>query len=141
MCISSVVVGSLLALTCTRAQGQVTLDVEVVLNRPEAGGMLRLALCNGKEAFDSDTDCRTMSVAAQGRTVRCSFPSVEPGTYAVKVFHDVNGDGELNTSWIGWPKEPYGFSNDAPVNAGPPPYRLAAITVDETSRTARIRLR
>ncbi|MBL7950161.1 MAG: DUF2141 domain-containing protein [Flavobacteriales bacterium] len=120
---------------------QVELSVELILNKPDAGGTLRLALCPSKEAYDSEQGCRTLSVAAVGRTVRCSFTDVLPGTYAVKVFHDINSDDELNTSWIGWPQEPYGFSNDAPVNTGPPPFRLAAIVIGEKPMTTRIRLR
>jgi uncharacterized protein (DUF2141 family) len=120
---------------------QATLSVEVILNEPEAGGLLRLALCPSKEAYDTEKGCETLSVPANGRTVRCSFGSVKPGTYAVKVFHDINSDGELNTSWIGWPQEPYGFSNDAPVNMGPPSFKLAAIAVGEKPLTTRIQMR
>lgn len=124
-----------------RVVAQVSLSVELMLNKPDAGGVLRLALCPSKEAYDSEQGCRTLSVDAVGRTVRCAIPDVKPGTYAVKVFHDINGDGELNTSWIGWPQEPYGFSNDAPVNTGPPSFKLAAIAVGEKPMTTRIRLR
>lgn len=131
----------LLACCGQRAFAQVDLRVELLLNKPDAGGVLRLALCPGKEAYDSEKGCRTLSVSATDRTVRCSFPGVMPGTYAVKVFHDINSDGALNTSWIGWPQEPYGFSNDAPVNTGPPSFRLAAIEVNEKTGTVRIRLR
>ena len=79
--------------------------------------------------------------AAWDAQMRKIFPDVKPGTYAVKVFHDMNSDGKLNTSWVGWPQEPYGFSNDAPVNMGPPSFKLAAITVKEGAQTARIALR
>lgn len=120
---------------------QAELNVEVILNKPDAGGTLRLALCPSKEAYDQEKGCQTLSVAASGRTVRCSFGAVKAGTYAVKVFHDINNDGELNTSWIGWPQEPYGFSNDAPVNMGPPSFKLAAIHVGEKPLTTRIQMR
>ncbi|MBL7946153.1 MAG: DUF2141 domain-containing protein [Flavobacteriales bacterium] len=120
---------------------QSSLSVEVILNEPEAGGTLRLALCPSKEAYDTEKGCETLSVPATGRTVRCSFGVVDPGTYAVKVFHDINSDGELNTSWVGWPQEPYGFSNDAPVNMGPPSFKLAAITIGEKPLTTRIQMR
>jgi len=123
------------------ASAQATMSVEMILNKPDAGGVLRLALCPNKEAYDSEKGCRTKSVDAVGRSVRCVFTDVLPGTYAVKVFHDINSDSELNTSWIGWPQEPYGFSNDAPVNTGPPPFRLAAIKMGEKAITIRIALR
>ncbi|MEZ4738470.1 MAG: DUF2141 domain-containing protein [Flavobacteriales bacterium] len=130
-----------LFLAPTALSAQVKMNVEVILNKPEAGGMLRLALCPSKEAYDTEKGCVLLSVPAEGRTVRCSFPNVMPGTYAIKVFHDINSDAELNTTWIGWPKEPYGFSNDAPVNMGPPPFKLAAVEVKEKDLTLRIAMR
>lgn len=123
------------------ASAQATLSVEMIQKKPEAGGVLRLALCPSKETYDSEKGCRSQSVDASGRSVRSVFTDVLPGTYAVKVFHDINSDGELNTSWIGWPQEPYGFSNDAPVNTGPPSFRLAAIQMGEKDLTIRIALR
>ena len=120
---------------------QADLKVEVILNKPDAGGKLLLALCPSAQAYKTETGCSTKSVDADARTVSCSFEGITPGTYAIKVFHDVNENGELDTSWIGWPQEPYGFSNDAPVNTGPPPFKLAAIQVKEGKQTERIRLR
>lgn len=123
------------------ASGQTALNVEVILNKPDSGGMLRIALCPNKEAYDTEEGCVLKSVEAAGRTVRCSFDELIPGVYAVKVFHDINADNKLNTSWIGWPQEPYGFSNDAPVNMGPPPFKLAAFEVGTKESTHRIALR
>lgn len=131
----------LLTLSAVGANAQIDLGVDVILNKPKSGGTLRLALCPSKEAYDTELGCRTMSIEATGPTVRCVFTDVPPGTYAVKVFHDINSDGQLNTSWIGWPQEPYGFSNDAPVNMGPPPFKLAAIKVVPDMHTTRISLR
>lgn len=127
--------------TTTHGLAQQTLNVEVVLNKPDAGGVLRIALCPDKASYDSETGCKLTSVPAKGRSVRASFDALAPGTYAVKVFHDINADEKLNTSWIGWPQEPYGFSNDAPVNMGPPPFKLAAFAMPEREHTIRIALR
>ena len=121
------------------AQGN--LKVEVILNEPAAGGVLRVALCPSKEAYKTEKGCTVRSVNAVANTVECIFNDLAPGTYAVKVFHDVNENGNLDTSWIGWPQEPYGFSNDAPVNMGPPPFKLAAFDVKAGEQTTRLRLR
>jgi uncharacterized protein (DUF2141 family) len=40
------------------------------------------------------------------------FENVLPGTYAVAVFFDVNGNGKMDTNFLGIPKEKYGFSNN-----------------------------
>lgn len=117
------------------------MSITVVLNRPDAGGVLRIAACPDKNAYDSEQGCTVGSVEASGAVVTASLVGLPPGACAVKVFHDVDRDGELDTSWIGWPQEPYGFSNDAPVNMGPPPFKLAAIELKEGSNSTRIALR
>jgi uncharacterized protein (DUF2141 family) len=120
---------------------QATLTVSVILNKPAAGGVLRVALCPTKEAYDTEQGCVVQTVPATGNVVTVTFPNVRPGACAVKVFHDINSDNELNTSWIGWPKEPYGFSNDAPVNMGPPSYKHAMFSVKQGANSARVVLR
>ncbi|TLX74590.1 DUF2141 domain-containing protein [Labilibacter sediminis] len=49
--------------------------------------------------------------------------SLKAGNYAFKYFHDVNSNKKLDTNWIGIPKEGFGFSNDAKVMFGPPPFK------------------
>ena len=44
---------------------------------------------------------------------------IKDGKYAIRYFHDENSNAELDTYWIGIPKEGYGFSNDAYGNFGP----------------------
>ncbi len=121
--------------------GQASLKVSIILNKPDAGGVLRVALSPNAQAYKTEVGCTLISVPATGRVVTATFENVKIGTCAVKVFHDINSDNELNTSWIGWPKEPYGFSNDAPVNMGPPSYKLAMINVKEGVNAVRISLR
>ncbi|MEZ5914451.1 MAG: DUF2141 domain-containing protein [Parvularculaceae bacterium] len=41
-----------------------------------------------------------------------TFYGAKPGVYAFVAYFDENGDGKLNRSFIGKPKEPYVFSND-----------------------------
>jgi uncharacterized protein (DUF2141 family) len=132
---------AMLWVVASNGWAQQKLHVEVILNKPDAGGVLRIALCPNKAAYDSETGCTLASVPAQGRSVRAIFNDVAPGTYAAKVFHDINADEKLNTSWVGWPQEPYGFSNDAPVNMGPPSFKLAAFAMPERDHTIRIALR
>lgn len=120
------------------AQG--TLKVVVLLNKPEACGTLHVALYSSVKAYKSDTACAIRTVAIDGNMALCTFDSLTPGICAIKVFQDVNGNGLLDTSWLGWPKEPIGYSNNAPVNTGTPPFKLAAIQVKDGSRTERILL-
>ena len=47
------------------------------------------------------------------------FKDLKAGTYAIRCFHDGNNNGELDTNFIGIPKEGFGFSNDACGKFGP----------------------
>jgi uncharacterized protein (DUF2141 family) len=43
----------------------------------------------------------------------CEFSGIQPGTYAVAVFHDENSNGKLDTNFLGIPREGVGASNNA----------------------------
>ncbi len=69
-----------------------------------------------------------IDVAAGHRTA--SFEGLEPGEYGIKAFHDVNGNGEMDTNPFGMPIEPYAFSNNAVGNMGPAGWDRARFTVE-----------
>ncbi len=57
------------------------------------------------------------------------------GEYAISVFHDLNGNQELDKNWMGIPTEPYGFSNNARGKFGPPTYNQCKVKIiDGTTR-------
>ena len=69
-----------------------------------------------------------------------SFDGLEPGEYGIKAFHDVNGNGRMDTNPFGMPIEPYAFSNNAVGNMGPAGWDRARFTVDgATTQTISIR--
>ena len=49
-----------------------------------------------------------------------------PGRYAIKAFHDIDGNGQMGVNPFGQPVEPFAFSNDAPGNMGPASWSAAA---------------
>ena len=57
-----------------------------------------------------------------GKTLLYTKENLKPGTYAVTMYHDSNGNGELDTNFLRIPKERYGFSNNARGTFGPPDY-------------------
>ena len=54
-----------------------------------------------------------------------------PGDYAISIFYDVNANGELDTNFIGIPKEPVALSNNAKARFGPPKYKDALFTLPD----------
>lgn len=61
-----------------------------------------------------------------GKQGACEFRGVEPGTYAVSVFHDENSNDKLDTGFLGIPREGVGASNGATGHFGPPKFKAAA---------------
>jgi uncharacterized protein (DUF2141 family) len=58
-----------------------------------------------------------------------SVLELPPGEYALTIYHDTNGSGELDTNFIGIPKEPVAMSNNAKAKFGPPKYDDAKFTL------------
>ena len=74
---------------------------------------------------------------AQIGEVQFTTDALPGGTYAVQAFHDVNGNGDMDSNFVGMPKEPWGFSNNARGNFGPPKF---ADTKFELSGSAELQI-
>ncbi|MGB5822016.1 MAG: DUF2141 domain-containing protein [Saonia sp.] len=70
------------------------------------------------------------SVEANKGTTEITIEDLPNGTYALAVFHDENGNGELDTNWLGIPKEKMGFSNAKMKTFGPPSFKDCAFQID-----------
>ena len=104
-------------------------------------GTVMVALYDSAAAFDGrgGAAVANLAVSASGRVV-ATFENLPAGDYAVKAFHDVNGDGQMNTNPFGMPIEPYAFSNNAVGNMGPARWDRASFAVSgETAQTISIR--
>lgn len=97
----------------------------------EAGartGSIMVALYNSEDSYRSGPAVAQTMVDASGQTI-ATFPNLPVGDYAVKAFHDVNGDGRMNTNPFGLPVEPFAFSNNAVGNMGPASWERARFSV------------
>lgn len=54
----------------------------------------------------------TVWVKPSGNTAVCVFDGVAPGTYAVAVAHDLNGNRKTDTNLLGIPTEAWGVSGN-----------------------------
>ena len=77
---------------------------------------------------------------ARGDTVTAVLAAPVPGRYGIKMFQDLNSNGELDTNIVGIPTEPIGFSNDAPVHFGPPEFAAAAFDIGASGAVQTITL-
>lgn len=77
--------------------------------------------------------------AAGAKTVLV-YHNLQPGTYALSLFHDENRNGRLDSNVAGVPTERYGFSRDARGRMGAPGFADAAIDLRaDTTITVHLR--
>jgi len=90
-----------------------------------------------KEPVLTESALLTADNADGSATISVSLP---PGDYAFHLYHDLDMNGKMKTSFIGIPKEPTGVSNDAKGKFGPPKFKDAMITVGANPLTVAITL-
>ena len=106
------------------------LSVEVTGVKSNAGSVL-VAVYNSSDSFlDSDKMFSGRSSKAQMGSTRVIIENLPDGEYALAIFHDEDGNDELNTNWIGIPKEPICFSIGKMKTFGPPKYEECAFKLE-----------
>jgi uncharacterized protein (DUF2141 family) len=105
-------------------------------------GRIMVALYDSKEAFEGGSPVRVTPVpVADTADVSSVIEGLVPGAYAVKAFHDVDGDGKMAKNPFGIPIEPFAFSNDAKGERGPASWESAAFAVAGGTNAHRITIR
>ena len=99
------------------------------------------ALNNSEEIYESeDTVFIGKILPIKNGTVTISIDSLIYGIYAIKVFHDENSNGELDSDILGIPSEKYGFSNNASGWFGPPSWEKSRFIFNNKELTIEIEI-
>lgn len=118
-----VLIGLLVASATTFTYGQ---ELKIIIKNVKGEeGMVRLALYNSDDQFMKN-EIKGIEVKSTGGEAVAVFKNVAPGTYAISVMHDANDNKELDSNFMGIPKEGFGFSNDAMGMFGPPDFKKAS---------------
>ena len=91
-------------------------------------GQVICSLYSSAEGFPKD-DRKAMAHSKSSIANRhgdCQFSDIQPGTYAIAVFHDENSNGRLDTKFLGISREGVGASNNARGHFGPPSFHDAS---------------
>lgn len=72
---------------------------------------------------------------------KACFVMDAPGTYAVALFHDKNGNHHFDTNFLGIPVEGYGFSNNPTLFVGPPKLKQVAIIAHKGDNAISVQLK
>ncbi len=76
----------------------------------------------------------------KGRKATYKFNNITPGAWAIAVVHDENGNGKMDTNFLGIPKEGYGASRNPRPTVGAPSFKSAKFTVKAGDRAIKIRM-
>ena len=109
------------ALAETAAPTTITLDFDTAATT----GKVMVVLYNSEAAFSGGAPVAQAMVDVGAGQHSATFADLPAGDYAAKSFHDVDGDGKMNTNPFGMPTEPFAFSNNARGNMGPAPWSAA----------------
>jgi uncharacterized protein (DUF2141 family) len=108
---------------CTLSAKEVRLNVQIS----------DMASAEGNVTITIYPDDANQFLAKKGKIARQRVPTVmpvttacfavpAPGLYAIAVYHDANDDHDFNRSFIGMPKEGFGFSRNPKTALGLPDF-------------------
>jgi uncharacterized protein (DUF2141 family) len=127
----------LLAVSAQPPSSTLEIDLDGLRN---AKGVVHACLTANRKTFPdckSDPHAIRADVAANTRQLR--FAALPPGDYALALFHDENRNEKLDT-FMGIPREGFGFSRNPAVRFGPPKYDKVNIQLGPGFTRLRVRL-
>ena len=77
-------------------------------------GEAGVAVWNAARGFPEEIEhaVATTYVTIQDGAAVARFDQLEPGRYAITVYHDKNDNRRVDKNWLGMPKEDWGVSNN-----------------------------
>ncbi|MEZ5999311.1 DUF2141 domain-containing protein [Hyphomonas sp.] len=114
-------------------------DLTVRIEGVEAAtGTFHVAIFDADGWDGNDAVAGKLTAAEEGAEL--TFSDLEPGAYGIRIYQDVDNNGELNLGMWGIPSEPYGFSRDASARMGPPRFKSVRFDLPEAGTVQTITL-
>ena len=141
--VTTLLLGSMIAYAESPTTAQGVLEIKVT-NIENGHGTIYIAILNSAEGWlKSDAKSTLFREITQPVSSTDDLPinvqDLPPGKYAISLFHDLDGDSEMDKNFIGYPKEPFGFS--APMGQfGPPQFEEAIIEFSGENATVEVEL-
>ncbi|MBD2728273.1 DUF2141 domain-containing protein [Nostoc sp. FACHB-892] len=135
--ISHVLLATLVSISFAKTvNAEPTAKLSVVVNgiRHQKGEICFRVYANEKGfPMSSTSEAQSGCTKITGNSVTKEFSGLKPGTYAVAIVDDQNGDRKLNKDFFGIPKEGFGISKNPTVSiqTGTPKFRDASFVVNK----------
>ena len=109
----------------------------------EAKGQICYSLFDRSKGFpdSKDNTLRAECLSIKEQLPVLTVDNLHSGTYALALFHDVNGDGQFNRNFLGIPQEGFGFSQNPEITTSPPSFGESAVLVTGTETKLQVQLR
>ncbi len=122
------------------AQIDKTVIIIKVKNIQQVKGKIMIAAYDNKEGYMKEALAllKQPVLAIDEQLISFEIPF---GKYAFTLFHDLNDNEELDTNFIGIPKEPYGFSNNPKATFGPPGFAAALVDFHKSNQEIEVILK
>ncbi len=119
-----------LGVVVSAQQNTLTVNISGIKN---IKGDIYVYLYTTDEGFPIETEqaTRFKKIKIDRTNMTTYFNNLKQGTYAVSVYHDIDGNGKLNQNFLGVPKEPVGVSNNATGFMGPPEFEDAKFNISK----------
>lgn len=99
----------------------------------ESEGRLMIQVANSEKGFEFSEDSAAPPPVAISQLAEAGEMTFEvtlpPGIYGARVLHDLNGTGKVDSNFVGMPKEPWAFSNNATGRLGPAKWQDAKFEI------------
>ena len=102
-------------------------------------GRLLVGLYDSEDQF-LDKRYKSLIGEISNKSGQVIFKNIPEGIYAVSFIHDENGNGKMDTNFLGIPKEDYGCSNNARGTMGPPKWEDAKFELKQSDKIIDIKL-
>lgn len=114
----------------------------VVYGLRNNNGQVGIRIFDKSDGFPSEREKAMKEVFVKPVNGEANFeiPNWLFGTYAIGSIHDENANKEFDKNFIGIPKEGFGTSNNPKIIFGPPPFKQASFTLNQTEMTLKIKM-
>ncbi len=104
-------------------------------------GNMHLAVYDTDRGFSSRQEVISLVRPTNGDPLSLEVDLPAEGEYVLAAFHDLNGNGKLDTNLFGAPTEPYGFGKPAPSKWREPLFTEIATAIVGERADVRIELK
>ncbi len=113
-----------------------------IVNSKSDKGTIQVLIFDKEKGYPDQGDqaIKKLSLPIKNKKAEILIEDLKPGTYAVSVFHDEDGDGKLRTNGVGIPKDRYGFSNNPSSIFGAPDFKKASFELKRDRKAVNIKL-